>query len=140
MGFGLIAATALQIGGSLLAGRSKQKAAKRQAKFALLQGQIEEKQSRVLASEVRRKGAKLIASQISGFAAAGVDVNSGTPIDVYMDTAADVELEALSVLHAGTLAKISARESAKTATTSGGQAQTQSLLQAGGSLFDFFNR
>jgi hypothetical protein len=50
---------------------------------------------RVEAEDTRRAGAKLIGSQTVGFAGAGVDIGSGSPLDVLGDTVAEIELAAL---------------------------------------------
>lgn len=49
----------------------------------------------------RRNSAKVIAKQQAGAAAAGLDIGSGTPLELLMDSAYNAELNALNIRKAG---------------------------------------
>jgi hypothetical protein len=88
------------------------------------------------ASEWRREGARLRASQRVAFAASGVDPGAGTSLDVQAQSARDAELDALSLQMQGDR---EARRSKALGTT----ALTRGLLGGAGttlSTIDIFKR
>ncbi|XAI96405.1 hypothetical protein [Microcystis phage Mel-JY33] len=66
------------------------KFAERRARDALMRGAEEEQR-------VRQEGAQLKGQQIAGMAAAGLDLGFGSPLDVLVDTATGIELDAARV-------------------------------------------
>ena len=65
---------------------------RRAAHDAVVRGEIE-------ASEKRQQAKRIIATQTAGFAANGVNINSGSPLDVLTETAGMGELDALRTLN-----------------------------------------
>ena len=61
--------------------------AERRARDALLRGQEEE-------NRVRAEGAQVAGRQRAGLAAAGLDLGFGSPLDILVDTATGIELDA----------------------------------------------
>jgi len=74
--------------------RSQAKAFDAEAKSIKYQAQFEEKQS-------RRQSAMLIGKQIATGAAAGVDITSGSPLFMELDSVRQAELEALNIRNQG---------------------------------------
>ena len=101
---------------SVQGGRTARKDAIEQAKLLNIIGEIE-------ASDKRREGRRLIAAQQVAFAGAGVDVQTGSPLDVLGDTVAEIELAALRT-------KFARQTQGFAVAQQGQQAQTQGL--AGG--------
>lgn len=61
-----------------------------QAKDAIMRGQLEEERK-------RREGAQIIGSQKARSSAANLDIGYGSPMDAIISTAANIELDALTI-------------------------------------------
>lgn len=90
-----VAAVGLTLGGisaasSIAGGVSAQQAGQAEAKRLREAGQIE-------AADRRRQTSRLLARQTVAFAASGIDVGTGTPLQVLADTVAEEELAALRI-------------------------------------------
>lgn len=70
--------------------RNNQIIAERQAEDAIKRGDI-------AADEQRRKAARVLGAQKSAMAASGISLDSGTALDIFGDTAAFGELDALTI-------------------------------------------
>jgi hypothetical protein len=113
-------ATLTQAGAQIGMGVAAQSAAKRQARIARLRG-VE------AAADERRKGRRLKGKQRAAFAAAGVEVDEGTPLDVIAQTAADAETNALR-------AALAFEQRAEDLESAGRIALTQGILGAGSTI------
>jgi len=81
-------ATLVQAGAQIGTGVAARDATKAQARESRRRGAI-------AAEDERRKGRRLAGAQRAGFAKGGVRIDTGTPLDVLAQTAADSELNAL---------------------------------------------
>ncbi len=113
-------ATLAQAGTQIGAGVAAQSAAKRQARTARLRGAE-------AAEDERRKGKRLKGKQRAAFAAAGVEINEGTPLDVIAQTAADAETNALR-------AALAFEQQAEDLESAGRIAAMQGILGAGSTI------
>jgi hypothetical protein len=86
------------------------------------------------AERIRYGGARMIGAQKAGYAAAGVDVGSGSPLDVMGDTASQLKLAELVKLYEGDVAATEAGNKASIAGATGRAAQTAAGYSAAGSL------
>jgi len=117
---GISAATPMQ------GGISAQMDAAEQAKLLSVIGEIE-------ASDRRRAGRKLIAEQQVAFAGSGVDIQTGSPLDVLGDTVAEIELDALR-------AKFARQTQGFATAQRGQQAQTQGASAGLGTILGGVSR
>jgi hypothetical protein len=91
------------VGGMMGAQNAKQQGAfqaamgEQNAGYKEMAAQDAEKRGAVQADQYRRQVGQLIGSQRSGFAANGIDVNSGTAAEIQDDTAAFGEFDALTI-------------------------------------------
>lgn len=74
----------------------------------------------------RRKSAAIIAKQEAGAAAAGLDVGSGTPLELKLDSAFNAEMNALQIRKSGQYKKFAYKSRA-----AGLRAQTPGLIFSG---------
>ena len=93
---------AAQIGTSILGGvlgsSAKKKAAKRAKKIAKADAKAVRKLGPEEAKQILRQGRRLEGRQRLNFGGSGVDVNSGTPLDVMAETIAETEMSAIRAI------------------------------------------
>lgn len=77
----------------------------RNAQISQMQGEEAVKAGALEEGDYRKQIRKLMATQKAGYAAAGVDVNVGTPVDVMADTAQQGEVDALTIRRNAALKK-----------------------------------
>lgn len=121
-GLGLLGAL-----GSLSAGADASAAARANARRA-------EAEAAFNAEQRRRQTKSLLASQRAAYGASGAVATEGTPVEVLSSTAAEGELDALSILYGGQSEADILRQKARSSTTSGLSGAGTSLLQTGLSL------
>lgn len=80
---------------------SQRKAAKEEEKLAREQSRMEQEAAETEASNVRQRGARLLASQRAALAASGVKIDEGTGDTLQKETARLTEQDALAVLKGG---------------------------------------
>ncbi len=101
-------------------------------------GKINARQAREAAAAGAERigygGARLIGAQKAGYAAAGVDVGSGSPLDVMGDTGSQLKLAELVKLYEGDVAATEAENKANLAAATGAAAQTAAGYSATTSL------
>lgn len=112
----LLFSAATSIAGGVVANKNANSEANQLDKI----GQVE-------AEDKRREIRRLLASQTVAFAAAGVDVNSGTPLDVLGDSLAEGELAALR-------ARFARHSAANAIKLEGSQAQASGILSGVGTI------
>ena len=84
---------------SYQSGQSEKQAADYNAKMMEQSAQDTIQRGADSAAEHRQKVKKMISSQVVGYAASGVDPNTGTPLDVGVETAGMGELDALRIVN-----------------------------------------
>lgn len=98
-------ASAVGTGVSIYGTIQQGKAAKKQAEYTAALSENEAAWARYKgkkeADRIRRSAARLKANQAAGYAAAGVDVGEGTPIDLFEETTYEAELDALNAIGSG---------------------------------------
>lgn len=92
------------------------------------------KRGDVQADQYRRQVGQLIGSQRAGFAANGVDVNSGTAADIQDDTAAFGEFDALTIANNAAREAWGYRVGAQNDLMNGRMAQSNAKSAATGSI------
>jgi hypothetical protein len=83
---------------------------------------------------LRRDNERKMASTRAAYAAAGVDPNQGTPLDVMEDQATEAELQRRLVLYQGDTAAMSLRQRAALASMGGAAAAEAGTMAAGTTL------
>lgn len=120
----LVVAGVVKGAGSIMAGDAAQSAANSQA------AQVE-LQSRQRARGIRYQAKQTISAAKADYAASGVDVGSGSPIEAYRTISFNSEVDALNAIASGTATARSIRKSGRAQATAG-------YLEAGGSLLGAF--
>ncbi len=120
----IITGLALSSGLSIASGISAKRNADAQAKQMRRAGEVE-------ADDRRREAKRLLAAQQVAFAAGGVSVNTGTPLDVLGDTFAELELGALR-------AQFLRESDSDLLKKRGAEAKLQGFANAGGTILGGF--
>ena len=132
-----MAAAALSVLGSvgtMLSGISQANA---QAKGARAEAKSIEEQAAFQEGQSRRQSRMLIGKQVASGAASGVDITSGSPLFMELDSVRQSELEALNIRHQGALGSASKKFEARMAKAKipgiimGGVAQAGGAAAAG---------
>jgi len=89
-------------------------------------------EQRAAVDDSLRESARLMGAQRAAYAKSGVDVGSGTPLDVLAETAAESELEALRVRYGYKAARQNQKTAGLTAFTAGLAKGSDTLLTAWG--------
>ena len=130
----IIALSAISAAGSLYQGSMQASAAKSQAKQAELQGQSSMIQSRVAAAQMAKDATDLKGRQIAQAAANGVDVSSGSLIDVQETTDKQAQDDINFTLSNGRMALATAQASASSYRNHARGYMTSGYMNAGSSL------
>jgi hypothetical protein len=134
----MMAAAALSVLGSVGTMLSGIQQANAQAKGARSEAKSIEEQAAFQEQQSRRQSRMLIGKQIAVGAASGVDITSGSPLFMELDSVKQAELEALNIRHQGALGSASKKFEARMAKARipgiimGGVAQAGGALAAGG--------
>jgi hypothetical protein len=118
---------ALDVLGSLSAGYNESAAAKANARRV-------EAEAAYNAEQKRRQTRSLLSSQRAAYGASGAVATEGTPVEVLSSTAAEGELDALSILYGGQSEADILRRKARSSESSGIFGAGTSLLKTGLSL------
>jgi len=108
--------------------------AEQNAAYKEAAAQDAEKRGAVEADRYRRQVGQLIGSQRTGFAANGIDVNSGTAADIQDDTAAFGEFDALTIANNAAREAWGYRVGAQNDLMNGRMAQSNARSAATGSI------
>lgn len=117
--------------GSMLSGISQANA---QAEGARAEAKSIEEQAAFQEGQSRRQSRMLIGKQIAAGAASGVDITSGSPLFMELDSVRQAELDALNIRHQGALGSASKRFEARMAKARIPGIIMGGISQAGGSL------
>jgi len=112
---------------------------------------IEQEAAGIAEFQTRKAGARLLGKQKVSYAKSGVVITSGSPLEVMAQTASDIEVDALTIRHAGKLRSNAAKYSGNVKAMSllaganvdaftGSVLQDQSNMNAFTSLISNFNR
>lgn len=129
-----IASTAVAVGSQLYQGQMQAQQASYQADLSRKQGELAELNARQEAADIQFASQHKRATQIAEGAAAGVEVNSGSLLDVIASSAKTAEEERQNVLRAGRLNRAAYEAQAGGYSMGGSAARTGSLWGAGASL------
>lgn len=156
-----VAASALTAYGQLEAGKAAKQAGDYNAAIARNNQIIAERQAEdavkrgdIAADEQRRKTARIAGAQKAAIGASGIALDSGTPMDIFGDTAAFGELDALTIksnaareAYGYQVQGMNFEAEGAMARTRGNNAQRASYIQAGSTLLggaaqagDMYNR
>lgn len=83
---------------------------------------------------LRYAGARLRGAQRAGYGAAGIDLSSGSPLDVYEDTSSQVKLAELVKFYEGELSATESMNRAQVAALTGEAAETAAGYKGAASL------
>ena len=122
-----VAGIVLNVAGTLQAGQEQKRVAGIEAELGEAQAAQEEARTADEVLRRRRAAAKLASTQRTRFAAAGIDISTGTPLLVVAETLLDAQEDVEAIRETG-FAK------AKTFRDFGRQAVRTSRIQAGSSL------
>ena len=132
--FFLIAMAALSAVGSMKAGQAAASTARFQQGLALQKAQRDREIGELSASEIRRQGSRLAATQRARLAASGVDINTGTALLLQEDLAAETEYQALVAKAGGDTQAAGAEAEAQLFGMQGSAALTAARFKAGTTL------
>lgn len=88
---GSIGGTALSVFGQIQQGQAAAEAANAQARLAEAEGQARREAAKDEGLKLSRERAEMIDQQKATYGAAGIDISSGTPLDVMARTASEYE-------------------------------------------------
>jgi hypothetical protein len=125
--------TGVSVAGSLAAGKTQKSFADYNAAVLRNKAAEEEHKASILAERKRAEGATLMARQRVLYAKSGVGLG-GTPTDVIIGTAGDIEEDAQTILQKGKMASEQDLSSAELSEMEGEGAESASHYQAGGTL------
>lgn len=138
--YAAVASAGMSAYGSYASGKSQERLANRQAEIADAQAQDAIDRGQLAEERRRQQTRQQIGSQRAGFAAQGVDVNLGTPADVYSDTAAIGELDAQTIRRNAQLEAWGYKTGAQDTRARGELAAQQGTLNAAGTLLSGASR
>lgn len=93
----MVAAAGTQAVGSLIQGESQAQASEFNAAIARQNAQIAQQQGAAAVQAQQRDAARRIGSMVANYGASGVQVDSGSPVDVLADSAAMATLDRLTL-------------------------------------------
>ena len=109
----------LSAGSQILGGISSYSEGKQEAKAAQANADIAMQQAKNQAAQERDKYRQIAAFQKTQYAASGLNVNEGTPLDVLAATDAEAEVSAMQLLYGGKLEAANWRNKAYAAKSKG---------------------
>lgn len=144
----MIASTLLSAGGAIQQGNAQAAASRHQAQVAEMNATLADRQARdalergkLAEQEKRRETARLLGAQQAAFAANGVDLTMGSPLDTIAGSAALGEIDALTIRSNAAreaydfdVQGMNQRANANLARAQASSAKTGSLLSAGSTI------
>lgn len=127
--------TGLSIYGQYQQGQAAASAAEANAKMAEQQAANLDLENRENIRRQRVENQRLLSRQRAGFAASGVQIGTGTPLEVQADTAAILELDILDQNRASQIQQSNLFYQASADRASGSNYRSAGMLGAAGSLF-----
>lgn len=115
-------------------GKSEEEAMEMEAEYREHEGTLIENQAVREADAHRKAVRRLIATQRAKMAASGVDIGSGSPLELFAQTAYDGEMDAQDIIYAGKIGKQTKGMAANMARFRGSQAKIAGKWAAAGTL------
>lgn len=115
-------------------GEAQEDAMKAEAEMHEWEGEVKLLQANREAERHRKSVRRLIATQHAKMAASGVDISSGSPLQLFADTAWEGEMDAQDIIYAGKLGKESSGMAANMSRFKGRLAKTGAQWAAIGTL------
>jgi hypothetical protein len=128
-----IAGTAVSVAGSIEQAEAAEKAGKFNEAVARNNAQAAADQARFEADRIRKRNTILLGRQKALYAKAGI-LDSGSTLDVFMDSATEGELEAMSALYVGSIQSNYHRSAGMLAGMEAKSAATAARYRAAGTL------
>lgn len=138
MAFGISAATWAMVGagvaatGTLMEGQSQAMASEYNADVARQNAAIAAQQGKAAVELQQRNAKRTIGTMVANYGASGVQVDSGSPLDVLADSASMAELDKLTTQYNYALRGLGYSQQANLADMNASSASTSSLLGAVG--------
>lgn len=132
--FGLLAGAGLSLIGSVSAGEAAASSASDQASIKDEQAAAERQRTLLAVRRMRSESSRLAGQRRAAFAASGVETNTGTPLQVQQEAAADAEFEALLTEAQGERGARRLEQEAAALKKRGRKAFGAGLLKGGGSF------
>lgn len=133
----LAASAALSAVSAVSSGMQAKNAAKVQATIAEQNATLAQQQAAAQEAKYRQQTTKLLGRQRALFANSGVNLE-GSPLLTQQDTAAQSELEALTMRHSGDIEASAQRNRAMMARLEGSTALSNGILRAGSTLLSAY--
>jgi hypothetical protein len=118
----------LSAGAGVLGGIAARQDSKNIADAYATNSKIAEQHARNQAAQEQEKYRRLAASQKALYGASGMDVNTGSPMDVLADTDAEGMVSAMQILYGGALESANWRQRAKSARAAGSNSRLSGIL------------
>lgn len=134
LGVMAVAGAATSAVGTYTAGQAKASADDYNAKVADNNAKMLQQQAAAESERVRDRGRRILATQRAALSAAGIDVDSGSPVDVGYDSGIQAELDRLTALYRGDVSSTSETAQASLYRSSARDARICGALGAGGTL------
>lgn len=132
-GLGSVLGTGLMIGSPILGGITAYEQSKAMAAVYKQNAAIAAQQARNEAAQEKDRYRRLAAAQRASYGASGLDVNTGSPLDVLADTDAEGAVSVMQLLYGGQLDAANWRTRANQALSSGRYSLSGGLLGGTGS-------
>lgn len=126
--------------GSLRQGQAQRQAADYNAAIAQQNAVIAQQQGIAAVEAQQRNAARTIGAAKAAYGASGVQVDSGSPLDVLAESARMAELDKLTTKYNYDLRALGFDQQSNLASMNGKNATTSSLLNAGGSMLKGFTQ
>ena len=130
----LYAAVGLQAGSSILGGIASKKANQAAARAAQLNALAAKISTAFKVQDIRDAGARLESSQRAAYGRSGVEMSSGSPAEVIMGSARNIEKEIFRATYTGSLQEQGAMSSADAYKKAGDYALLGGFAKAGASV------
>jgi len=130
----MIGAAVIGAGGAVYSAESARQAGKYQSAIAKRNAAIAVQQAEVSEAAARRDARRQIGAIRAGYGAAGVVGSEGTPLDVLEESAAEAELDALTIRYQGSIGAIGQGDEGRLARMRGRSTSTAGYFQAGSAL------
>lgn len=136
MSFGA-ALLGVRVAGTLMRGEGAAASAKYNAAVAAQNAQIARQQGIAAVEAQQREAARRIGSAMANYGASGVQMDVGSPVDVLVDSARNIELDRLTVQYNYALKAMGYEAQSRVALQEAKSARTSALFNAFGSVAEY---
>ena len=120
--------------GTLIEGENKAISYEYNAKVARMNAEIARQQGVAAVEAQQREGARAMGRAMAAYGASGVQMDSGSPVDVLVDSARNIELDRLTVQYNYALKAVGYESDAKMDLLGAKSARTSSYIKAANQL------